>query len=244
MILPPEKDPMGSAMLDYLSGKHDENITVRSDISENDIIPVNYLFRSFGQMPEIEQKALLLCKGRILDIGAGSGSHSLHLQKKGHDVTALDISENACSCCLQRGVKRVVNTDIMQYTPETKFDTILLMMNGIGFTGTIAGLNTFLKKAKHLLYPGGQILLDSSDISYMFEDDDEKIIEIYNDPNGPYYGEVTYIMQYKNISGRPFKWLFIAPALLEDKAREYGYDFKLLHRGKNHDYLARLTLRY
>ena len=244
MILPPDKDPMGHAMLDYLKGEHDENITVKSDISENDLIPVNYLFRSFGQMPEIEQKALLLCKGRILDIGAGSGSHSLHLQKKGHDVTALDISENACSCCRQRGVKRVVNTDIMGYTPEKKFDTLLLMMNGIGFTGTIDGLDTFMKKAKHLLSPGGQILLDSSDISYMFEDEDEVIKDIYHSPDEPYYGEVTYVMEYNNISGHPFKWLFIDPALLKVKAEKNDYNFKLLHRGKNQDYLARLTSRY
>ena len=244
MILTPDKDPMGIAMLDYLNGEHDESIIVRSDISEDDIIPVGYLFRNFEQMPEIEQKALLLCKGSTLDIGAGSGSHSLYLQNNGFDVTALDISTSACNCCLQRGVKNVLNTDIMRYNPEKKFNTLLMMMNGIGFTGTIAGLDAFLKKAKHLLNPGGQILLDSSDISYMFEDEDEEIIEIYNSPDEPYYGEVTYIMEYKNISGRPFKWLFIDPALLKEKARKYEYDFKLLHRGKNHDYLARLTLRY
>jgi len=233
---------MGTALIEYLNGNHDENITVKSDISEDDIIPVDYLFRNFDEMPDIEQKALLLSKGRILDIGAGSGSHSLYLQNKGLDVTALDISENACVCCSQRGIRNVVNNDILSYLPDEKFDTLLLMMNGIGFTGTLTGLNTFLLKAKQLLNPGGQILLDSSDIKYMFEDEDEEMIkEIFHSPDAPYYGEVTYVMEYKHITGEPFKWLFVDPDTLKNRSEKHGFKFSLLNNGESHDYLARLT---
>ena len=242
MIIPSDKDPMGTAMLDYLNGNHDENIIVRSDISEDDFIPVSYLFRDFDQMPEIEQKALLLCKGKVLDIGAGSGSHSLYLQKKGIDVTAVDISENACKCCKQRGVKNIVNEDILTCQPREKYDTLLLMMNGIGFTGTLPGLNIFLQKAKELLNPGGQILLDSSDIKYMFEDEDEETLnEIFHSPDAPYYGEVTYLMEYRDITGDPFKWLFVDAETLKKKAVENGFDFILKHKGTNYDYLALIT---
>jgi cyclopropane fatty-acyl-phospholipid synthase-like methyltransferase len=242
MLIQPDNDPMGTAMLDYLNGNYDENIIVRSDISEDDHIPVQYLFRNFSQMPEIEQKALLLCKGKVLDIGAGSGSHSLYLQNKGLDVTALDISVNACKCCTERGIKKVVNADIFSFIPDEKFDTLLLMMNGIGFTGSLAGLDKFLEKAKHLLNPGGQILLDSSDIKYMFEDEDEDTLnEIFHSPYGPYYGEVTYLMEYKNITGNPFKWLFIDYNTLKHKAESLGFEFSLLHQGQSHDYLARIT---
>jgi len=242
MIIPQSKDQLGTAMLDYLNGNHEENITVKSSITEDDIIPVNYLFRDFDEMPEVEQRALLLCKGRVLDVGAGSGSHSLYLQNRNFNVTGLDISENACVCCKQRGVTDIVNSNFFSYLPDTKFDTLLMMMNGIGFAGSVANLELFFRKAKQLLAPGGQILLDSSDIKYMFDDDDYEIIEIFNSEDEPYYGEVTYLMQYKNTIGKPFRWLFIDPDLLKEKAEQYGFKFIKIIDGSNYDYLARLSL--
>ena len=192
-------------------------------------------------MPEVEQRALLLCKGRVLDVGAGSGSHSLYLQNKDFNITALDISENACNCCKQRGVIDIINSDFFSYLPETKFDTLLMMMNGIGFVGSVANLELFFRKAKQLLAPGGQILLDSSDIKYMFEDD-ENLFAPQN--NEPYYGEVTYIMEYKSITGNPFKWLFIDPDLLNKTSETHGFKHKQIVTGENHDYLAQLTLQH
>ncbi len=234
---------MGTALLDYLNGNHEENITVKSSITEDDVIPVNYLFRKFNEMPQVEQKALLLCKGRVLDVGAGSGSHSLYLQNKGFNVTGLDISENACICCKQWGVKDIVNSDFFSYSPDdSKFDTLLMMMNGIGLAGSVAKLEIFFHKAKQLLAPGGQILLDSSDIKYMFEDDEEDTPRISSNDHETYYGEVTYLMKYKNRIGEPFKWLFIDPDLLKEKAQQYGFQFEKLINGSNNDYLARLTI--
>ncbi|NPA36348.1 MAG: methyltransferase domain-containing protein [Chlorobi bacterium] len=245
MTIHPDKDPIGNAIMDYMNGIRNENITVSSDISEDDFIPVQYLFRTFSEMPEIEQKALLLCKGRTLDIGAGSGSHSLFLQEKGIDITALDISKLACKCCKIRGIKKVKNKDFFDLSFNEKYDTLLMLMNGIGFTGTLAGLDKFLTYARSLLTSGGQILLDSSDIRYMFEDEDEETqFEIFNSPMAPYYGEIEYIMTYKNIDGEPFKWLFIDPDTLKTIAENQGFKLKLLHKGNNNDFLAQLTIRH
>ncbi len=244
MTISPHKDPMGTALLDYLSGNHDENITVKSSITEDDVIPVNYLFREFEEMPEMEQKALKLCKGRVLDVGVGSGSHSLYLQKNGFDVTGIDISQSACKCCTNRGVKDIVNDDFFSLPSNQKYDTLLMMMNGIGFVGSVANLDIFFHKAKQLLTREGQILLDSSDIKYMFEDEDEEIQEIFGGEDGAYYGEVTYLMEYKNITGAPFKWLFTDPNLLKNKAEQLGFNFEKLLNGSNYDYLARIALTY
>ena len=244
MTIPPEKDPMGTALLDYLNGNHEENITVKSSITEDDVIPVNYLFREFEEMPKLEQEALKQCKGRVLDVGAGSGSHSLYLQKYGIDVTGIDISANSCKCCEKRGIENIINDDFFSLPPNQKFDTLLMMMNGIGFVGSVANLDTFFHKAKQLLTPGGQILLDSSDIKYMFEDEDEEIQEIFYDDDEDYYGEVTYLMEYKDIVGKPFKWLFADPDLLKSKAEEFGFKFEKLLDGSNFDYLTRLTIQY
>jgi 2-polyprenyl-3-methyl-5-hydroxy-6-metoxy-1,4-benzoquinol methylase len=242
MTIPPEKDPMGTALLDYLNGNHEENITVKSSITEDDVIPVNYLFRDFEEMPGMEQKALKLCKGKVLDVGAGSGSHSLYLQKNDIEVTGIDISESACRCCTKRGVKNIANDDFFELPSNQRYDTLLMMMNGIGFVGSVANLDIFFLKAKQLLTSGGQIILDSSDIKYMFEDEDEEIQEIFYGEDEAYYGEVTYLMEYKNITGEPFRWLFADPDLLKTKAEKFNFKFEKLIDGSNNDYLARLTL--
>ncbi len=245
MTIPPDKDPMGTALLDYLNGNHEENITVKSSITEDDVIPVNYLFRNFTEMPIMEQAALKECKGKILDVGAGSGSHTLYLQKKGFDIHGIDISEGSCRCCKNRGVKNIINVDFFSLSDNEKYDTLLMMMNGIGFVGSVANLDTFFRKAKQLLNPGGQILLDSSDIKYMFDDDkEEEVLDIFYGEDEPYYGEVTYIMEYKNIVGKPFRWLFIDPDLLKEKAKHFGFKFETLFIGENYDYLAKLTFRH
>ena len=242
MTIPPDKDPMGNAVLDYLNGTHEKYIIVRSDISEDDLINVDYLFRNFNLMPSLEQKALQLCEGRILDVGAGSGSHSLYLQNKGYGITALDISANSCRCCTKRGIRNVINSDFFSYAPKVRYDTLLLLMNGLGIAGTVGRLDNFFQKAKQVLVPGGCILADSSDIKYMFDDDENP--ETYEANAVPYYGEVTYVMEYKNIISKPFKWLFIDPVLLNKKAGQNGFKFELIKKGENYDYLARLTLVY
>jgi SAM-dependent methyltransferase len=238
MLIPSHKDPLGKAMLDYLDGDHDPEITVKSNITEDDVIPVDYLFRTYQQMPRLEQKALDLAQGRILDVGCGTGSHSLYLVQKKKEVTAIDASPNAVACCQQRGLNNVAQADYFEFSPQKKFDTLLFMMNGIGIAGEIAQLPALLAKAKELLAPGGQILLDSSDIRYMFEDDDSPFIP---PEDGSYYGEVTYQMQYKNVTGNPFRWLFIDLALLKQMAEMKGFKCQKIVSGPHYDYLARLT---
>jgi SAM-dependent methyltransferase len=230
-------DPIGEGIAAYFSGKKDTVIQVLSDITEEDIIPVEYLFRSFGDMPEMEQLALQESRGNVLDIGAGAGSHALWLQEKGLPVTALEISKKAGEVMKTRGVKNAEITDLWDYEPAEKFDTILLLMNGLGLAGTVEKLPAFLTKLKSWLKDDGQILLESSDIWYMFEAEDGSISF---DLNAAYYGEVTYQMAYNSKVGPPFPWLFLAPDLLEDYASQNGFTTEFLFEGDNFQYLARL----
>jgi SAM-dependent methyltransferase len=238
-MLTAENDPIGAACLDYLSGNKSGKILVKSSLAEDDSIPVKYLFRKFYEMPELEQKALLICKGRVLDAGAGAGSHALYLQNKGVEVTAIDISPNACMAMQQRGIQQVENVDFFMFEPEEKFDTILLLMNGIGFVGKVDRFPLFFQKAKALLKPGGQIVLDSTDVKYLFDEEDtHHLLEEMNH----YYGEIEYRMSYKKSMGDAFNWLFIDERLLHQLAMNNGFHFERLASGNHHDYLARLTL--
>ena len=232
-------DPMGKAIQDYFAGNQQAEVIVHCSISEDDVMLVSYLFRDFETFPDLEKEALEECKGKILDVGAGAGSHALYLQQQGHDVTALDISAGAVTVMQQRGLKQVIQGNIYDLE-EPAFDTILMLMNGIGLTGTLEGLDILLEHFKQLLNPGGQILLDSSDLLYMFTEDDGSVLLQLN---GPYYGEISYQMEYKGEKGEEFNWLFVDFQTLQDHAMALGYNCELLAENDQDQYLARLILR-
>jgi methylase of polypeptide subunit release factors len=229
------KDLFGKALLDYQSGNYTEDLITRSSVSGEDILPLSYLFRTYKEMPALEQKALDLSYGKILDIGCGSGSHSLYLQNKGLEVMAVDLSEGAVETCKLRGIKNAENINILDLK-NTKFDTILALMNGAGMSGKLKDLTAFLSHLKTLLKPGGQILTDSSDISYMFEDE-----EYYLEKSSDYYGEVIFTVTYKGETDDPFNWMYVDFNTLKKHAKTCGLSCKLVQEGEHYDYLARLT---
>lgn len=233
------KDLFGKAILDYQTNNSPEDLITETSISEADEMSVAYLFRSFEAMPLIEQKALDLTRGKVLDIGCGAGSHSLYLQnKKGLDVASIDISANAIECCQLRGLKNAIKIDVLDLDSEiNKFDTILLLMNGTGIFGKLAKVPTFLQRLKSLLNPGGQILIDSSDIIYMFDEDEDGGKWI---PSDNYYGEVTFTVTYKNEKEDSFDWLYLDYNTLQNAAFDNGLKCELIEEGAHFDYLARL----
>ena len=231
-------DPMGRAIAEYWKNKTAERLRVFSPMFEEDEIPLTTLFRSYEDMPEIERKALDMAKGKVLDVGAGSGCHSLVLQERGLDVTAIDISPLSVETMKERGVKKVLEQDF--FTLEGQFDTILMLMNGIGIVGTLERMPKFFKQLDKILAPGGQVLCDSSDISYVFETEDG-IIELPDDMS--YYGEHSFRMQYKDTIGEPFNWLYIDSDTLRQKAGRNRYAVEVVAEGEHYDYLARITKR-
>jgi cyclopropane fatty-acyl-phospholipid synthase-like methyltransferase len=204
---------------------------------------VAYLFRSYDEMPKMEQRALQLAKGKILDVGCGAGSHSLTLQNdRNLDVTSIDISANAIQACVLRGLKKAKVQDVMTLENE-KFDTILLLMNGAGMCGKLKNIPNFLLKLKSLLSPGGQILLDSSDIIYMFDDDDSEDSDGGKwVPGEGYYGEIVFTICYKGKKEKPFDWMFIDYNTLQNAAFANGLQCKLILEGEHYDYLAKLSI--
>ena len=231
-------DPMGRAIADYHKVGTADRLRVFSPMFEEDEIPLAMLFRRYEDMPLIERKALDMAKGKTLDVGAGSGCHSLVLQEKGIKVTAIDISPLSAATMSERGVRNVREQDF--FTIDGQYDTILMLMNGIGIVGTMGRMPEFFRHLDNILAPGGQVLCDSSDISYVFEDEDG-IIE-YPDTVG-YYGELSFRMQYKDTIGEPFDWLYIDADTLKVQAARNGYNAEVVAEGEHYDYLARITKR-
>ena len=233
-----KEDILGTALLDYQNENYTEDITTYSSLLEDDVLPLPYMFRSFKEMPELEQKALQLCKGNVLDVGCGAGSHGLYLQEKGFSVIGLDASKGAIEVSTLRGLKNTAHSELLKYEGE-QFDTILILMNGVGLAGTLDGLEPFFSKLKSLLKDGGQILLDSSDIIYMFEDDEDGGYWIPDNVN--YYGEVSFEMEYKKEKSESFPWLYVDYNTLQRAANYSNLTCELVMEGEHYDYLARLT---
>lgn len=234
------KDLFGKAILDYQTNNSPEDLITETSISEADEMSVAYLFRNYNDMPKLEQKALQLAKGKVLDVGCGAGSHALELQNERKlNVTAIDISENAVKACQLRGIENVKVENILDLDTENKFDTILLLMNGTGIFGTLNQTAKYLQKLKSLLNEGGQILIDSSDIIYMFDEDEDGGKWI---PGDGYYGELTFTVQYKGETEDTFPWLYIDYNTLQNAAIANGLNCELVTEGDHFDYLAKLTL--
>ena len=228
------QDPIGSAILEYLSTKNESSIIVESNLTEDDEIPVPYLFRTKKQLPPKEIHAISKVQGRILDVGAGAGSHSLILQAENKNVVSLDISEKCCEAMKLQGIKNVICADFFEFKDEEQFDTILLLMNGFGIAGTLENLPRLLEQCKSLLKPGGIIIGESADILYLFEEEDGS----YNiDLNGNYYGEMQYRMSYNNITGEWFDWLYVSSDLISDCAETVGLKVLEVEKGENDDFI-------
>lgn len=233
------KDLMGRAIWDYFHNENPEDLQTETSISELDELPVEYLFRDFEEMNKIEKKALKLSQGKVLDIGAGAGSHSLYLQNERNlDVTALDNSPKSIEVCQLRGIQKVVAQNMLEFSEET-FDTILLLMNGTGIFQSLNVIDIYLQKLHSLLNKNGQILIDSTDILYMFDTDEDGGVLI---PANGYYGELDYIVHYKGESEDPIKWLYLDYNTLQNAAANNGFKIEIVLQDED-SYLAKLRKR-
>ena len=224
-------DPLGQAIADYHNRNSPAKLWIHNTYGPREEMPVAAYFRNGNQMPPLEHEALQLCRGTILDIGAGAGSHALWLQQQGATITALEISALACGVMQQRGIQSIVQQDVFNYT-EKKYDTLLLLMNGIGLAGTLAGLRKFLQHAATLLNPDGQLVFDSSDVAYVYKN---HFPDLKN-----YYGEIAYRYQYKAKKTDWFNWLYVDRHTLSAIALSEGWRDELITEDENGQFLVKL----
>jgi hypothetical protein len=228
-------DPIGRSVYDFYSNSINHSIIIHSDDFDNDSIEASYLFRSYKQMPTLEKKAMNLCSGSILDVGACAGPHSVYLQNKGYEVTSIETSALCCEVLKKRNLRNVICQDIFKFSDQT-FDTILMLMNGAGIAGSLAGLEILLHHLKTLLNPQGKILIDSSDLIYLFEQEDGSVlIDIMADR---YYGELSFQTEYKTWISHPFRWLYVDINNLENAINKSGLKLDKVFKGQHYDYLA------
>lgn len=234
--------PLGRALLDFHRGAVTARIIVRTDLWNDEATPVEAFYRPDDEpLPELERRALELCRGRILDLGAGAGRHALELQRRGFAVTAVDVSPEAVEVMRDRGVRDARCGDLEGLAHE-RFDTILLLMHGVGLVGTLEGLAHFLDRALRLLGDEGQIVFDSADLGQVMPERYEEALRDWR-AGGLYPGEVEYRLSYRDFEGQPYPWLFVDPVTLAERAQAVGLRTEVVARGSRGSYLARLRHR-
>ena len=237
-LLSPGADPMGAAIYDYFVNGKTLPLVVHSSMFDDDEIPVEGLFRVLEDMPELERTALEMAEDRILDVGAGSGCHSVALMKMGKSPLAIDISPLSVEVMKRRGIDaRQINLYDSSFTE--RFDTVLMLMNGTGIIGTLDNMSVFFDRMRQILNPGGCILIDSSDLRYLYEEEDGSLMIDLADE---YYGLLDYQMEYEGIVGEPFDWLYVDFGTLAYYAEENGFAAELVAEGDHYDYLAKLYI--
>lgn len=242
-------DLFGKAFLYHLEHGNSPAIEVHIDEVLQDPLDPAYFFRSYERMPKLEQAALKRCGKKVLDVGAAAGCHSLWLQEHGHEVTALEQSPGACEVMRRRGIRKVVEADFFKWESPERYDTILMLMNGLGIGQDLEGTIRLLEKAKSLLKPSGELLGDSSDIAYFDGSDDEentneadtkKEDRLTDDPLS-YYGLVQFHLKWNN-EQTDFNWVYPDPELLRFYAHEVDLSAEVIAEGEHHD--ALLSFRH
>ena len=233
--------PHGKALLAFFEGDQTAELIVRRDDGLESILPVSHFFRPFSKFSRLELTALDRCSGTVLDVGAGSGLHSLVLQERGLSVSAIDIDRNAVNIMKYRGVLDAHCVDIFEYQ-GAPVETILLMGHGIGMVETLAGLDRFLPFVRSLVTPGGQILLDSLDVRST-SDPRHLAYQANNRLAGRYLGETRLQFEYRGLEGPWCGWLHVDAETLSEYADGAGWNCTLLEQLESGDYLARLDLR-
>lgn len=221
------------AWLDFWQGRSTVPLLLHTSYSQQiEKMPIDYFFRNEAEFPLVEQYALSLCQGPVLDVGAGTGVHAYYLEENGVSVTTLEVSAAGVRIQRERGLSSVVHTDYDAYAGYG-YATVLLLMNGIGVVGSLAALPGFLKQAGHWLAPSGQLLFDSSDVAYLYEDQEL--------PTNRYYGEVRYRYEYRGQRGAWFPWLYVDFATLATVAQIEGWRAQLIFQNDHDHYLVRMT---
>ncbi len=228
------KDILGEALKNYYLSGISERITVHTSYGPDEEYVSEYFFRSEEELPEIEEYALLQCNNRILEIGSGAGSHALFLQNVGQNITAMDLSGGCVNVMLNRGVKKIIHGDVFQFNLR-EYDTIIMLMNGIGLVGSLTGLMIFLDKMEKITSPGSQLIFDSTDVRYVLK---ERI------KTDHYIGQVKYQFEYRDKQGPWFDWLFIDPGKLTEYCKNTVWIPQIIYENADGHYLARLQKKY
>jgi precorrin-6B methylase 2 len=212
--------PLGRALEAFTSGDVGASLLVHVEDCSPEPLPISYFFRTPEEMGAVDRTALALARGAVLDVGACAGAHAVPLTRAGLAVTALDVLPEAVRTLRTRGVAQAHLGSVWSFAAAERYDTILALMNGTSLAGTSGGLEALLLRLRDLAAPGGQLLIDSTELGEE--------------------GEVHYQLEFQGAKGPPFPQLFVGEERLARVALAAGWSVDVVAR-EGARYLARLS---
>lgn len=231
--------PFGRALLAFLEGSAGAEVVLEREDGVQAPLPAAFFFRTPDQLSAIERAALDACRGEVLDIGAGAGIHTLVLQDRGLQVTALDICPEAVAVMRRRGVHDVREGDVATFD-DGPFDTLLLLGHGIGMVEDLPGLDPFLSRVRRLAAEGGRLLVHSLDVTRT-SDPAHLAYQTFVLRQGRYVGATRVRFAFAGERGPLCGWLHVDPDTLSARAARAGWTTRLLVQDESGDYLAELA---
>lgn len=224
-------DILGSAMQSYFLRNDDTPVRVFINKNEEPEMFPSIFFRPYKNMLKYERIALKESRGKVLDLGCGAGCHALYLQGKGCDVTAVEISKKSVKVAQKRGVVNLINEDWRNLSLKN-FDTVLVLMNGMGLAESPAELKMMFRKLKSFLRKSGCVLIDSTDVTYAKAD--------WPMLDTEYFGKVQFELKYKGKT-QCFPWLFVDFDTAVQTAKSVKLNVEVLERARNGHFLLKLS---
>jgi SAM-dependent methyltransferase len=222
-------EPFGQALLAYWQGNKAAMLILEFKSGPKKSLPVSEFFRTYGDYFSTE-KVFEYCRGQILDVGAGTGVHAIELERRGYQVTAIDICPQAVHIMKERGIKDARQQDFLQFDGE-RFDTIVMLGHNIGMCETLKGIKGLLRRCERLLRPGGQLLVNSAK---------EPGSANFPSPRG-YPGELEFRLLHEGNVGPWMRWLHLDFETLTSHALECGWSIEKLIGTEEGGFLARLN---
>lgn len=217
-------DAFGAALLDAAAGNRGLHFVERDDGLIEAMDASSYFAKQF-HWPDAEARAIKGISGRVLDVGAGAGRHSLVLQNRGCDVVALDVSSGAIQVCQQRGVHHTfLGTvfDLLDTAPEP-FDALILMGNNLALLQSLAKAKGMFDAMRELLRPNGVVVGTCLD-PYLTDDPDHLAYHESNRAAGRPPGQIRMRFRHRRIATEWFSILFLSPNELAELAARSGWE--------------------
>jgi SAM-dependent methyltransferase len=233
-----ENDAFGLLLLDYLSDRAGDPFLERDDGHAGPALAAECFFAEREQWPDAERAVFDLVWGRVLDVGAGAGRHSLEAQRRGLGVVAIDISPGAVEACRRRGVR---DTRLLPLASVGEglgiFDTVLMMCGNFGLVGKAEEAAATLRRLHAITSPNGRIVLDSVD-PHVDADAADIAYQARNRALGRMPGQVTIRIRYGERVTPWYDLLNVSAAELGQLVAGTGWRLAQVAEGEPPDYYA------
>jgi SAM-dependent methyltransferase len=216
------EDAFGRALQDQLEGRNARVVVEREDgyvYTES----VDWYFGGLKRWHTAERLALRQVRGRVLDVGAGAGRVALELQKRGHEVVAIDISPLAVAVCKKRGVRDARVLPLTRIESSLgRFETVAMFGNNFALVQNPRRARWLLRRLRGLTTDEARILAVCYD-PHQTKDSADLAYHEWNRRRGRMPGQIRLRVRYAAYATPWADYLMVSPSELEEIVAGTGW---------------------